>query len=143
MAHLKIPATLVLVWDIKRALEKQQSLHVGIQFFIQRQFSDAFSVQFVKWWQQQTLRTNEKSSETYRFNEAQTCLVELIQRGASGGPIYESLKALEVEFVQICDEDIQKHVLKLPLLLQIPLLGLLFPAILILLIIPAVRLLQL
>lgn len=143
MAHLKIPSSLVLIADIKRALEKQQSLHVGIHFFIQRQYSDAFSTQFLKWWQQQTLRSEEKSAGIYQFNDAQTCLIDLIQRGMGGGPIYDSLKALEAEFVQLCDEDIQKHIARLPLLLQIPLLGLLFPAILILLIIPAVRLLQL
>jgi hypothetical protein len=61
---------------------------------------------------------------------------------ASAIPIYENLIELDKQMINSCDDDIEKHISMLPLILQIPLLGMLFPAILMLLLVPALKLLQ-
>ena len=70
-------------------------------------------------------------------------MLELLQHGLSGQAILESLKAYEAELIMGCEDEIQNHIAKLPLILMIPLMGLIFPSLMILLIIPAVKMLQL
>jgi len=146
MANLSTPASLYLVWDLKRSLEKNQSLLVGINFFISRNFKGKFSTQFHDWWLAKQLNKREITANTAtanaKFNIRQLALVQILEKGLEGAPIYENLKALEKDFLQFCDDDIQSHTALLPLLMQIPLMGLIVPAILALLIIPALGLLQ-
>ena len=145
MENIKLPASLLLIWDIKRALEKNQSLQIGIKSFLSRQLSCQFSTAFSDICHQQLIkadRTENFRPNSQLFNVPQRALVFLVIKGLSGLPIYENIKLLEKEFLSHCEDDIQSHVMMLPLLLQIPMLGLLFPSILCLLVIPAMGLLR-
>ncbi len=152
MESITLPSSLQLIWHLRRSIEKNQSIHVGIQGFIEQMNSGpshlkpcAFSKNFVLWWAQAQAK-NEFSPNTIELNKAfnfyQRSLIYLIMRGLSGTSIYENLKNIELEFVSSCEDDIQSHVLNLPLLLQIPLLFLIFPSIMVILIVPAMALFQ-
>lgn len=137
MDDLKLPSVLFLIWDLKRAIEKNLSLKEGISYFLQRQQktnrNDLFSTKFSKWW-----RSGRSSLEldVWGFNAQHRVVLYLIESGLAGQSIYEQLKAIEHEFVESCEADIQEHAAKLPLLMQIPLIFLIFPAICMMLIIP-------
>lgn len=138
MDNLNLPSSLILVWDLKRAIEKNLSLQQGLQKFIQRTtnirgFRDDFAKIFVKWWQ---IRQKTQISDLNNFNAQHRAIIMLVESGLRGQSIYEPLKALEADLVEICEADIQEHAAKLPLLLQIPLVFLVFPAICILLLVP-------
>lgn len=146
MENIKLPASLLLVWDIKRAIEKNQSLQIGIKSFLTRPLKCPFAVAFADLCREQQLNVIKRETlaiNSEKFNVSQRALMFLIVKGLSGLPIYENIKLLEKEFIAHCDDDIQSHILKLPLLLQIPMLGLLFPAIMCLLILPALGMLKL
>ena len=139
MDDLNLPSSLILVWDIKRAIEKKLSLQQGLQKFNQRAttnirgFHDDFAKNFVHWWQ---IRTKTQTSDLNNFNAQHRALINLIESGLRGQSIYEPLKSLEADMIDMCEADIQEHAAKLPLLLQIPLIFLVFPAICILLLVP-------
>ena len=158
MESLSTPSSLYLLWDLKRALEKNQSLQVGVKFFIYRGFNCRFSKSFHEWWLSKQMNNSEASSAkpspdtllntplnkslNSKFNIRQQALIQILEKGLEGAPIYENLKSLEKDFLIFCEDDIQSHTALLPLLMQIPLMGLIMPAILALLIIPALGLLQ-
>ncbi len=145
MENIKLPASLLLIWDIKRALEKNQSLQIGIKTFLSRQLRCQFSRAFNDLYHEQQLKADKSENISLiskKFNVPQRALIFLIVKGLAGLPIYENIKLLEKEFIIRCEDDIQDHIIKLPLLLQIPMLGLLFPSIMCVLIIPAVGLLK-
>ena len=146
MENIRLPAALLLIWDIKRALEKNQSLQVGIKSFLSRPLQCQFSIAFADVCREQRLKSGKSENMTLnhdKFNMPQRALMFLILKGLSGLPIYENIKLLEKEFIMHCEDDIQSHIMKLPLLLQIPMLGLLFPAIMCLLVLPALGMLKL
>ncbi len=145
MEDLNLPASLLLVWDMKRALEKNQSLQLGIKVFISRKLKCKFSVSFGDFWRQYQVGpalAMESSLNIGRLNSTQRALIFLVIKGLSGQSIYENLKALESEYIIYCEDEIQRHIQKLPMLLQIPMLGLIFPAIMSLLIVPALGMLK-
>lgn len=141
MDDMKLPSSLILVWDLRRSIEMNQSLQVGIKKFMERDLKSIFFIQFKNWWE--GYRANKEQHQNIKWNMHQRVLIQLIQKGLAGVSIYENLVQLDQQMINSCDEDIEKHLSLLPLILQIPLLGLLFPAILMLLLVPALKLLQL
>ncbi len=138
MDNLNLPSSLLLIWEIKRTIEKNLSLQQGLQKFSQRMTqhyssNDQFAKNFLQWWQ---IRQKTQVSELSHFNAQHRAIITLLENGLRGQSIYEPLKALEADFIEMCDADIQEHAAKLPLLLQIPLIFLVFPAICILLLVP-------
>ena len=145
MEDLNLPSSLILLWDVKRALEKGQSIHMGLKIFTSRGLKCKFAHQFADFWRQYQVGPGQALETTInnkRFNSAQRAIIFLLLKGLSGQPIYENLKAIEDEYIISCEDEIQKHIQKLPLLLQIPMLGLIFPAMMSLLIVPALGMLQ-
>lgn len=139
MDNLNLPSSLLLIWELKRTIEKNLSLQQGLQKFSQRltqpknRKQDDFAKNFLQWWQ---IRQKTQVSELKNFNAQHRALIVLLENGLRGQSIYEPLKALEADFIEMCDADIQEHAAKLPLLLQIPLIFMVFPAICILLLVP-------
>ncbi len=139
MDNLNLPSSLLLIWELKRTIEKNLSLQQGLQKFSQRltqlknRKQDDFAKNFLQWWQ---IRQKNQVSELNNFNAQHRALIVLLDNGLRGQSIYEPLKALEADFIEMCDADIQEHAAKLPLLLQIPLIFMVFPAICILLLVP-------
>lgn len=136
-----ITPTLVLLWDVKRSLEKGYSVSNGIKFFIARNLQHEFS-RFVADWFQQQQSQNERLN-THHLGASRRHLLALLDLGLGGQSILESLKSYETEVIIGCEDEVQNHIAKLPLLLMIPLMGLIFPALMMLLIMPALKMLQL
>ncbi len=137
---MNLPSSLLLVWDLRRAIERNQSLHIGIKRFNERDLKCKFALQFRNWWTHYRLK---QVSSQFQWNMHQRILIILIEKGLTGTAIYDHLIELDAQMINSCEEDIEKHISLLPLILQIPLLGLLFPAILMLLLVPALKLVQL
>lgn len=142
MDNLKLPSSLLLIWEVKRTIEKNISLQQGLQKFSQNlthlqtlkgHKHDIFAKNFIYWWQ---IRQKTQESDLSKFNAQHRAIITLLENGLRGQSIYEPIKALEADFIDMCDADIQEHAAKLPLLLQIPLIFLVFPAICILLLVP-------
>lgn len=146
---LNLPLSLILIWDIKRSIEKNLSLRQGLQNFSQRLASqphnkDSFKKSYLTWWNHAKdqfsfaeMGTTETTLHNLELTLHQRALIHLIEQGLRGQPIYEALKSIETDFIEFCEADIQEHAAKLPLILQIPLIFLVFPAICMLLLVPA------
>jgi len=143
-----ISPTLIFLWEIKRALEKGLSIHSGIERYIQRNRTAKFAFQVENWWSAQTNKSNSyantKSSVLNKdqlrqkndITMTRKYLFEILELGLKGQAILETLKVYEKELIQSCEDEIQSHIARLPLILMIPLMGLIFPALMILLIGP-------
>ena len=141
MDSLKLPRSLDLVWDIKRSIESGVSVNVSLQSFLRKSADDEFHRKIQIWLQIPKIEKNEYMNSN--FNSHQIAILRTIDMGLNGASIYEQLQSLEGEIIEMCESDIQEHVAKLPIIMQIPLLFLVFPAICILLIIPALAQLSL
>lgn len=134
MDGVNLPIVLVLVWDLKRVLDKGLSVQSGVQTFLKRKNEDKFVNQMKIWLQ---LDKNARLVHAQKcFNMHQMAVLRTIELGLSGQSIYEQICNLESEIVETCETDIQEHIAKLPILMQIPLIFLVFPAICILLLVP-------
>jgi hypothetical protein len=136
-----VTPTLILLWDVKRSLEKGLSVSNGIGFFIKREIKHDFA-HFVRLWANQ-FQTNKESLSTHHLNPTRRHLLALLEHGIKGQAILDALKSYESELIMSCEDEIQTHIAKLPLLLLVPLMGLIFPSLMILLICPALKMLQL
>ncbi|MFN3455215.1 MAG: hypothetical protein ACK41T_09675 [Pseudobdellovibrio sp.] len=136
MDNINLPSVLFLIWDIKRAIEKSVSVREGVKMYLSRQKTDKFAENFTDWWT--SSKDNEFDDDIYidKFNAQQRVILSLIRASQKGLPILEQIRSIEVDFIDICESDIQEHTAKLPLIMQIPLIFLIFPAICILLLVP-------
>lgn len=141
MDDLKLPSMLILLWDIKRAIETQKSLQIGLQNFLNRDFKDPFTDIF------QSMINSPLEAQTFlqksKLTIYQKSLISLIMQGIAGHGIYQALLRLEKDLLTICEDDVEKHTQLLPLTLQVPLLGLIFPALMMILLIPVINMLSL
>lgn len=135
-----ISPTLILLWDVKRALEKGQSVQIGIKQFLNRQLKHSFSTQVDQWW----LAQNNKLSDydQIELTMSRKYLLEVIEMGLQGQSILETLRAYELEVIHSCEDEIQTHLARLPIILMLPLMGLIFPALMLLLIGPLLKVFQ-
>jgi hypothetical protein len=129
--------TLLLLWDVRRALEKSQAVSVGIKNYLSRTSNDKFYTQVERWWSYQNSASN--SFDKNELYPTRKYLLEILELGLKGQSILETLKSYELELIQSCEDEIQKHLAKLPLLLMIPLMGLIFPSLMLLLVGPLMK----
>lgn len=135
-----ITPTLILLWDVKRALEKGYSVAFGVQAFVKRDINHDFA-RFVRLWVAQ-FQTGKESLGTKQLTPTRRHLLSLIEYGLKGQAILESLKSYEAELMISCDDEIQSHIAKLPMILLIPLMGLIFPSLMLLMVVPALKMFQ-
>lgn len=135
-----VTPTLILLWDVKRALEKGLSVSNGIHCFVKREVKHEFAT-FVRSWIT-SLQTDKESLSTKHLNPTRRHLLSLLEHGLKGQAILEALRAYETELIMSCEDEIQSHIAKLPLVLLIPLMGLIFPSLMMLLVFPALRMFQ-
>ena len=141
------PSALRLCRDLRSALESQKSIRSGLQIFILRQLRDPFSVNLIRWVQlighNSEANCSERRRLTAKFNIYQRTLLLVVENGLAGHSVSDHLMQIENEFHAICLADIAKHTATLPFRLQMPLLLFILPAILILIIVPALNLMAL
>ena len=135
-----ITPTLILLWDVKRAIERGQSIRVGVQNFIERTQKNQFKEQVKLWWLSQT--GAQVVFDSSKMSLSRKHLLEILEHGLRGLTILETLKSYEQELIFRCEDEIQKHIARLPMILMIPLMGLIFPAMLLLLLGPLLKTIQ-
>lgn len=135
-----IAPPLVLLWEVKRSLEKGQGISVGIKNYLKRVTTGFFRHQVETWWaaQNNSLILYDKSLLSHK----RRYLLEVLEAGLKGHGILQALYGLESELILSCEDEIQNHISRLPLLALIPLMFLIFPALMLLLIVPLLKLLQ-
>ncbi len=135
-----ITPTLILLWDVKRAIERGQSIRIGVQNFIERTQKNQFKEQVKLWWLSQT--GAQVVFDSSKMSLSRKHLLEILEHGLRGLTILETLKSYEQELIFRCEDEIQKHIARLPMILMIPLMGLIFPAMLLLLLGPLLKTIQ-
>lgn len=136
----EMPPPLILLWDVMWALEKGSSVANGVNFFLNRQLASVFYYQIETWWYKKTNPTQKLSSHTLSFTRRQ--LLEVLDLGLKGESIMTNLKTLEAELILSCEEEIQRHISLLPTKMMLPLLGLMFPSMMLLLVFPLLEMLR-
>lgn len=132
--------SLILLWDVKRAIESGHAASQGIRRFLKREGEDVFHFQTLMWWE--SLANPNLHFDRTKLGPHRRALLELLEAGMRGQPIALGLKNLEAELILSCEEEISSHVAKLPVILLLPLLGLVFPAMMLLLILPVLDMLR-
>lgn len=128
-----IAEPLILIMDVRRALERGSSTRRGLETFIVRGLK--LSKKIKKW-----LKARDEGQvnilDELLLSENQQIVFELLERGLQGVSIYNQILSIEAEFIEVCEDDIIKHINKLPLKLLVPLFCFIFPGFALLLIGP-------
>lgn len=132
-----ITPPLVLLWDVRRSLEKGQSVSVGVKTYLGRSPKNEFQRQIKIWWTAQS--NSQLNFNQIGMNLRRRFLLEILEAGLKGHAILPNLQSLEDEILMSCEDEIQKHVAMLPLLSLVPLMLLVFPAMMILLVWPLMK----
>ena len=120
--------------EIRLHIENGQSLSQAVKSYIQSALEDPFSKELGLWlFAEETggIFNTKNLKSVYRKH-----LMDILKRGLKGEPVLEILEEYEKDLVEICKEDLDRHLQKLPFIALIPLLLFEFPALLILLIGP-------
>lgn len=127
-----IAPPLALLLRVKRSLEKGEPVRQGVLNYI-RQGGDEFAGVVIQW-----LGLIHQGKETRDLVQSipslhRRVLLQILERGLCGEPVYNTLLQLENEFVEACQDELSDRIARLPFILLIPLLLFQFPAFLMLL----------
>ena len=134
---------LVLLWDVRRSLERGQSVGAGIKSYlanIEDYRRNKFRNQVENWWAAQN--NDQISFDSSGMSEKRKYLLEILETGLRGNGILPALLSAEDELMLSCEDEILAHVAWLPIFSLIPLLFFVFPALMIVLLSPLIELLQ-
>lgn len=138
-----ITPTLILLWDVKRSIQKGQSVRFGAELFAKRPLDCKFHQSFCVWFAVRGLRPHLNSAANKdAFNYLQRQLIDLIELGISGESVLSHLNQLEKEVIRNCEEEINEYLATLPLKALVPLVCCLFPSMFLLLLVPLLKMLQ-
>lgn len=132
--------TLVLIWDVLRAIEGGYSVMHGVQIFNKRGWALNLSVEIRKVMLNAPTQPNFSNCDGLTLQQRH--LLQLIQLGNRGESVYETLKSLETELILSCEDEISRHLALLPFKMMLPLLGLVMPALMIVLIAPLIEMIR-
>lgn len=129
-----ISPTLLLLLDVRAALENGTSVRTGVLQFLktpQESFTEIVSTWLLKLDQGQ-----ETQTLLAKLHPCRRTLLLLLEKGIKGVPILSQIVELEAEVIRSCEAELEEQIQKLPIKLMIPVLFLMFPAYLILLLGP-------
>lgn len=132
--------TLVLIWDVLCAIEGGYSVLHGVQIFNNRRLPQNLSTEIRKVMQDTVKPPDFRNCSGLSLHQQH--LLQLIQLGSRGESVYETLKALETELILSCEDEISRHLALLPFKMMLPLLGLIMPALMIVLITPLIAMIR-
>lgn len=125
---------LQLLLDVRAALENGSSVRTGLLNFLKNNRSDFSSL--VSSWMLLIDQEQNAGDLLKSLHPCRRALLVLLEKGLRGLPVLGALNDLEREIVQSCEQEIEERVQKLPVLLLLPVLFLMFPAYLLLLLGP-------
>ena len=132
MVSLAPPLQAVL--EIRLYIENGKSVSQAIKTYVQSALEDSFAKELGLW------LFAEETGGSFNTKTLKSIyrkyLLDILKRGLNGEPILEMLEEYEKDLIEICKEDLEKHLQKLPFIALIPLLLFEFPALLLLLVGP-------
>lgn len=132
MVSLAPPLQAVL--EIRLYIENGKSVSQAIKTYVQSALEDPFAKELGLW------LFAEETGGSFNIKSLKSIhrkhLLDILKRGLKGEPVLEILEDYEKDLIEICKEDLEKHLQKLPFIALIPLLLFEFPALLILLVGP-------
>lgn len=134
-----VTPTLILLWDVKRSIQKGQSVRFGAELFVKRRLQHQFYRNFCSWYVARNLNC---AANKEAFNYLQRQLIDLIELGLSGESVLAHLNQLEKELIRNCEEEINDYLATLPLKALVPLVCCLLPSMFLLLLVPLLKMLQ-
>lgn len=126
------PSLLKLLNHLQYQLESGYSIREGLRSYLQSKDSDPFIISVNDWF-----FNMENQKDVSFWTESQGSIFErmlfqLMTRGLQGEGVSQFLNDLELEVHLSIQQQIDQHIAVLPLKMLFPLLGLIFPALLIL-----------
>ena len=128
-----------LCWRLRRSLEIGESPRLALRSFAEErgEFPD-----FCRRW----MEHRDRGADHLRLlNELPSAsrrnLLTVTDRALSGHPVLPALRELQAEIEDLCRDEIERHLTRLPFQMLVPLLFFLFPAIMILILAPLLDLL--
>ncbi|MCY4512811.1 MAG: hypothetical protein OXB86_03905 [Bdellovibrionales bacterium] len=132
MVSLAPPLQAVL--EIRLYIENGNSVSQAIKTYVQSSAKDSFAKELGLW------LFAEETGGAFNIKALKSIyrkhLLDILKRGLKGEPILEILEEYERDLIEICKEDLEKHLQKLPFIALIPLLLFEFPALLLILVGP-------
>lgn len=122
--------SLKFILVVRYGLESGCSLNLALKSYL-LSTCDQFSDFLVKWIHQHE-RGERMDPNSHLKSATQIVLVQLLEKGLSGVPIYSQLLEIENEVISKCRSEMAEFTYKLSLRLLLPLLLLQFPSLLIL-----------
>jgi hypothetical protein len=135
-----IAPSLKLLLEVKRAIASGRAVRSGIESFLQFDQYSCFAIEFEKSLRQ--FETTQDIEICKNMTILQSALTETLFLGLKGESISSHLDLLEAELVISCECEINEALAVLPLKALLPLLGLIFPSMMMLLIEPILMLLK-
>lgn len=135
-----IAPSLLLLWEVRRALESGRAVSLGVKNYLKRSPSSIFKKEVEIWWL--ALGNDQITYDKSHLSLKRQHLLEILELGLKGHSIVNSLETLEDELILSCEDEIQQHVSRLPLLALFPLMLMIFPSMMILVLMPLLRMLQ-
>lgn len=123
---------LALLLEVKRAVERGQSVRQGILSYV-KTAQDDFVPVVVQWLALLQQGQDPKEALVALPSLYRRSILQVLERGLRGEAVFNVLVQLETELVEACQEEISNKVARLPFILLIPLLLFQFPAFLLLL----------
>lgn len=130
-----IAPPLKLIWCVRKAVEKGQSVKIGLGDYLNSE-TDAWREDVSKW-----LVLTQQGISTQKFIHVQKTvlrkqLIMTLERGLKGESIHKNLMSLEDEVLDQIDVQVQEFLGRLPYLMLIPVALFFFPACLMLMLGP-------
>ncbi len=134
MVSLAPPLKAVL--EIRLTIENGLSVTESLRSFSKKNPDDLFAKELGHWLFKK--ETGQKWDSHFFKPPYRKHLIDILNRGLAGEPILENLQDLEKDLTIAANEDLEKHLQKLPFITLIPLMLLEFPAFILLLLGPLV-----
>lgn len=126
---------LKLCLHVRVSIEGGEALRVSLVRFSELE-DEILYLRLRQWLAHFDQADGDCSAENFFSNHHIQIFLEILSQGLIGHSIYERVKAMEEEFIEICKDEFQRELDKLPYVLMIPLLLFMFPAYLLLLLGP-------
>lgn len=132
----RLNETLWLALEARRSLEQGDSVKTAVARVCAQPEETRFS-RFLRQWQFLVERGADYTPMLATVRSPhRRALLTLLARSQRGESIFAALLELENEIHEACEADLERHVARLPFILLVPLLFLMFPAVMILLLGP-------
>lgn len=130
-----VSPTLTLVLHLRESIESGQSLQAGLHQYI-KSCDTSLGTHLRNWWIE---KETGRAPDLKEFNLYQKMTLNLIERSLRGEAVGAQLESLQTELLQACEMQVEEFVQTLPLRCLLPLMGLIFPAYLLILLGPLVE----